>query len=221
MLGMAMFRLLDRVSMRQAARDQRLSAPRVHLQAWLVAVAVAIAIKPEADLVSNRSCGRAQGFIDMNISLRNAARSMSQKGGDRELRVTKAAGNAGKGVTENVRRYVLYTSPLANAIKHAHDPDEMALSPVSGEKEFRACVRLGEQKVNGSPADDPPLRSRLGRREMDRVLFLQKPFTFEAERLKAAKPRKEQKPNGSDTLRMLKVCFRLPECNAEPAQLGL
>lgn len=77
----------------------------------------------------------------MNISLGNAARSMPQKSGDRQLRVAEAACHAGEGVTQNVRRHVLYASSLANAIEHAHDTDEMAFPPVSGKEELRSKPR--------------------------------------------------------------------------------
>lgn len=74
----------------------------------------------------------------MNISLGNAARSMPQKSGDRQLRVAEAACHAGEGVTQNVRRHVLYASSLANAIEHAHDTDEMAFPQSAGKKNFEA-----------------------------------------------------------------------------------
>lgn len=63
----------------------------------------------------------------MDISLRDAARRVTQQSGDRQLGESQVAGDAGKGVSKNVRGNASKFRLGADPIEHSNDTDEMRL----------------------------------------------------------------------------------------------
>ena len=78
--------------------------------------------------------------IQMHVSLRDAASGVAKQTRDRELGEPKVAGNAGKGMPEDVRRYILELRFQTNAVEDSNHADEMAISPIGRKEEPRTIT---------------------------------------------------------------------------------
>ncbi len=69
----------------------------------------------------------------MDISLRDAARRVTEQSGDRQLGKSQIARDAGKGVSKDVRGHAGKFRLGANPIEHSNDTDEMPVADIGGE----------------------------------------------------------------------------------------
>ena len=92
----------------------------------------------------------------MDISLRDAARRVTEQSGDRQLGESQITGDAGKGVSKDVRCHNGKFRLGANPIEHSNDTDEMPVADIGWE-------HVGRMLLDGLAFD------ALDRRDADRA----------------------------------------------------
>src|SRR5258708_32700307 len=71
-----------------------------------------------------------QRGIQVDVVLCDAARGMSKETRDRKFGKAEVACDAGEGMAEHMRGYILEFRLSANALEHADHANEMSISPV-------------------------------------------------------------------------------------------
>ena len=99
----------------------------------------------------------------MDISLRDAARRVTEQSGDRQLGEAQIAGDAGKGVSKDVRGHAGKFRLGANPIEHSNDTDEMPVADIGGEHVGRMLLDgLAFDALDRRDADHAELLAALG-----------------------------------------------------------
>lgn len=65
------------------------------------------AVEQPDNLGGYRVCGHDQSCVQMHITLRDAARCMSEQAGDGQFRKTKVTGNARERMSKDMGRHIL------------------------------------------------------------------------------------------------------------------
>ena len=116
------------------------------------------------DLVGSDGKGR----VEMNISLRDAARGVSEQSSDCEFGKSKISGNTREGVPEDMRGDTSKFCLSANPIEHPNDANKVPIADIGRENVRRMLLSgLALDTLDGRATDHPELFSALRVREAD------------------------------------------------------
>jgi hypothetical protein len=122
---------------------------------------------------------------------------MSKEIRDRKFGKAEVARDAGEGMAEYMRGYILEFRLSANALEDADNANEMSISPVGRKDEERPLTRrLSLDAVHRNFSKDPDLCAALGVGKANAMIVSVEPGSLQPQRLHPPESRQQHEADG-------------------------